>query len=376
MLNATVYRTDAVVVGAGFIGIAVARELALQGRDVLVLEQETRHGQHQSSRNSEVIHAGFYYAPGSLKARICRDANLELYRFAELRGIPHRRIGKIVVATGEGEINKLEQLLGRAAACGVDGVELLNAREVGAMEPEVSCVAGLWSPSTGIIDTSAFLLSLRGEAEAKGVTFAMGCKVLRGEAIRDGWRLTAESGGERTVVECDLLVNSAGIEAVTLAGKLDGYPKDRIPSSYFARGNFFACEGRTPFAHLIYPVPGAVGLGVHVTLDLNGQGKFGPDVEIIDEISYQLKAERAESFYPAIRRFWPGLRQGSLTPAYCGIRAKIGKPGDPQDWVIETPSEHGVAGLVMLFGIESPGMTCALALGREVAHRVRVGALA
>jgi L-2-hydroxyglutarate oxidase LhgO len=367
---------DAIVVGGGVVGIAVARELAAQGLEVIVVERETRIGQHQSARNSGVIHAGFYYPEGSLKARLCHQAKLELYRYAEARGIAHRRVGKLVVASDETQLPKLKAMLRHAVACGVNDIELLDARQAKAMEPEVACVAALWSPSTGVIDTSALMLSLVADAESRGVVIAQNSRVLRGHAVAGGWRLLVDSGGQVAKIACRLMVNSAGIDAPDLARRLDGYPASRVPESYLAKGNFFACQGGTPFSRLIYPLPGPIGLGVHLTLDLDGQAKFGPDVQIVEAVSYDVDPDRSEAFYASIRNFWPGLRDGALTPAYSGIRAKIGRPGASQDWVVETPYEHGVPGLVNLFGIETPGMTCCMSIGAFVAERVRNEAFA
>lgn len=367
---------DAIVVGGGIVGVAVARELAAQGLEVIVVEREARVGQHQSARNSGVMHAGFYYPEGSLKARLCHQAKLELYRYAEARGIAHRRVGKLVVASDETQLPKLEAMRQHAVACGVNDIELLDARQAKAMEPEVACVAALWSPSTGVIDTSALMLSLVGDAESSGVVIAQNSRVLRGQAVAGGWRLTVESGGQLAEIACRLVVNSAGVEAPDLARRLDGYPANRAPDFYLAKGNFFACRGGTPFSRLIYPLPGPIGLGVHLTLDLDGQAKFGPDVQIVDAVRYDVDPARSDAFYVSIRSFWPGLQDGTLTPAYSGIRAKIGRPGEPQDWIVETPAEHGVPGLVNLFGIETPGMTCCMSIGAYVAERVRDEAFA
>jgi L-2-hydroxyglutarate oxidase LhgO len=373
MSDASTFNVQTVVVGAGIVGIAIARELAVRGHDVLVLEQERRAGEHQTSRNSGVIHAGIYYAPDSMKARLCAKANRALYEYAESHGIPHRRIGKLVVAATEEQTTKLAKMAARAKDDGVGDVELLDAASMAKMEPEVAGVGGLWSPSTGIIDTHAYLLALRGEAEAHGAAFAMGCKVIRGEVENDGWRITAAAtdSSEEYLVRCKLLINSAGIHAVELARNLDACPRQRIPDSYLARGNFFSYHGHMPFSRLIYPLPDSIGLGIHLTFDLGGQAKFGPDVDLIDEFDYRVPDGREQAFYTAIRRFWPGIKEGTLTPAYAGIRAKIGKPGMPQDWIIDTPSEHKVSGLVNLFGIETPGVTCAMAIATEVADRIR-----
>ncbi|MBB3610462.1 NAD(P)/FAD-dependent oxidoreductase [Rhizobium sp. BK602] len=365
------FQIDTVIVGAGVIGVAIARELALDGREVLILDREKRPGQHQSSRNSGVIHAGFYYPDDSLKAKLCHKGKLELYRFAEERRVPHRRVGKIVVATDEAQTGKLEIMHARALACGIDDVQLLSALELRRMEPELAGVAGLWSPSTGVIDASALLDAMEAEATALGAAFSMNSRLLRAEARPDGWTLFVENCGETIRLDCRLLINSAGIEAPHLASCIDGYAAERIPETYLARGNFFSCQGGAPFSHLIYPLPGPIGLGVHLTLDLDGQAKFGPDVELVDQISYDVKPDRAEGFYDAIRAFWPGLKPNTLMPAYSGIRAKIGTPGDPQDWIVETTATHGLFGLVNLFGIETPGMTCSLALARHVAEHLR-----
>lgn len=376
MMVTSEYNIGTVVVGAGIIGVAIARELALRGREVLVLEQETRLGQHQSNRNSGVVHAGFYYPEGSVKARLCHEAKLDLYRFAAERGVPHCRVGKIVVAADEGQLPMLETMRRRAEACGVRDIALMTAAEVRGIEPDIACVGGLWSPSTGIIDTTALLLAIRAEAEALGVSFAVASQVVGAARVGDRWRVSVRSAGEETTIICVLLVNSAGLEACNVARSFEGCPAERIPDSYLARGNFFACHGGVPFTHLVYPLPGPIGLGVHLTLDLDGQAKFGPDVELVETISYEVKPERAAGLYESIRGFWPGIKEGSLVPAYSGIRAKIGKPGAPQDWIIDTPSEHGVPGLVNLFGMETPGMTCSMAIGREIATRVKKGAFA
>lgn len=365
------YSIDTVIVGAGVVGVAIARELALSGLDVLVLDQEKSPGQHQSTRNSGVIHAGFYYPANSLKAELCHAGKQELYRFAEERHVPHRRLGKIVVATEEGQSAKLEAMHARALACGVEDVTLMSSDALRRMEPELGGFAGLWSPSTGVIDAMALLDSLHTEARDHGATFSFASRLVGVDKHSNGWMLRVESGRTITRLNCRVLINSAGIEAPKVAQHIDAYPQERVPATYLARGNFFTCRGGAPFSHLIYPLPGPIGLGVHLTLDLDGQAKFGPDVEMVEHISYDVKPERAEGFYDSIRAFWPGLKQDSLMPAYSGIRAKIGKPGDPQDWVIETPSAHGLGGLINLFGIETPGMTCCLALGRYVAERLR-----
>ena len=369
------YEVDTVIVGAGIVGVALARELASAGRDVLVIEREKRHGQHQSSRNSGVIHAGFYYPSGSLKARLCCGANRDLYRYAESRGIPHKKVGKLVVAANADEVVGLQRLAARGAECVVDGLEILDADQARRLEPQLSCFAAILSPSTGVIDPLAYLLSLRGEAEAAGASFAMSCRVVRGELGTAGWRLWLAAEEGMVQLECRLLLNCAGVEAPMLAACLEGYPADRVPPHYLAKGHFFTCTAPVPFNRLVYPVPGSVGLGVHLTLDVDGSAKFGPDVELVERMSYDVPPARAEGFYAAIRKFWSGLPNASLQPSYAGIRAKIGSVGASQDWVVDMPSDHGVGGLVNLFGIESPGMTCAVALAQEVSRRLRVESL-
>ena len=361
---------DTVIIGAGVVGIAIARELALRGLDVLVLDREKSPGLHQSSRNSGVIHAGFYYGVNSLKAELCHRGKIELYRFAHERGISHRKVGKVVVAGDERQTAKLEAMHAHAAACGIDDVVLVSSADLRKLEPELAGCAGLWSPSTGVIDAMALLSALQAEAQDNGAILVLASRLLTAEASGAGFKLRVESRGTIAHLNCRLLVNSAGIEAPQVAQRIDAYPASLVPETYLARGNFFACEGGTPFSHLIYPLPGPIGLGVHLTLDLDGQAKFGPDVELIDHFSYEVKPERAEGFYNAVHAFWPGLKKGSLVPAYSGIRAKIGKPGDAQDWVVETSAAHGLAGLINLFGIETPGMTSCLALARHVAERL------
>lgn len=364
------YFIDTVIVGAGVIGVAIARELASRGLDVLVLDQEKAAGQHQSSRNSGVIHAGFYYSENSLKAKLCHEGKQQLYRFAEQRNIPHKRVGKIVVATEDRETAKLQTMQARAQACGITDVDMLTGAELRRMEPELTGAAGLWSPSTGVIDVMALLQALELDAASHGATFALSSRVLNLSRHKGHWLLTVDSGGSLTRLGCRVLINSAGIEAPQLAARIEDMPSNLIPESYLARGNFFTCQGGTPFSHLIYPLPGPIGLGVHLTLDLDGQAKFGPDVEMVDRISYDVDPQRADAFYSSIRTFWPGLKEGRLMPAYSGIRCKIGKPGDPQDWIIQTAATHGMEGLVNLFGIESPGMTCCLALAHSVAEQL------
>lgn len=360
-------QVDCVVVGAGVVGLAVARALALAGRDVLVLDAAEGIGTETSSRNSEVIHAGIYYPKGSLMARSCVAGKQKLYAYCAERGVPFSNCGKLIVATNEAEAGQLASIQARAAANGVHDLRLVSAEEARSLEPSLACTAALISPSTGIVDSHSYMLSLQGDAENAGAVFVFHAPVLSGRLLPEGGAELAIGGADPMELRCDLLVNAAGLHAPALARKLDGMPAEKVPPAFFAKGNYFTLTGRSPFTHLIYPVPVPGGLGTHLTLDLGGQAKFGPDVEWIDSIDYEVNPARGESFYAAIRRYWPGLPDGALQPGYSGIRPKIVGPGQPgQDFVIQGPAEHGQAGLVHLFGIESPGLTASLALGEAV----------
>jgi L-2-hydroxyglutarate oxidase LhgO len=356
---------DTVVVGGGVVGLAVARAVALDGREVTLLEAEARLGQHTSSRNSEVIHAGIYYPPGSLKARLCVTGKQLLYDYAAERGIGHRRLGKLIVASSEAEIPKLEGILATAQASGVGDLEWLDAADISRLEPQVRAVRGLFSPSTGIIDSHAVLEALRRDAVAAGAQIVTQSPVLGGEWRGDGFDLQV-GGAEPFRLRCRRLVNAAGLWATHVARRLRGFPVAHIPRQYFAKGHYFTLRGPSPFSHLVYPVPVAGGLGVHVTLDLSGAARFGPDVQWVDDVDYGFDEARAVDFYAAIRAYFPGLREGSLAPSHTGVRPKLRGPGEPAaDFVIQTEREHGVPGLVNLYGIESPGLTAALALAQE-----------
>lgn len=358
---------DCVVVGAGVVGLAVARALQLKGREVLVLEAESAIGTGISSRNSEVIHAGIYYPKDSLMARLCVAGRRALYDYARERGIPHKACGKLIVATSEAETATLSGIKARAEANGVEGMALLNAREAEALEPALACHAALLSPTTGIVDSHAFMLALQGDAENAGALFAFNAPVRSGEVTDEGIALDVE-GDAPMRLHARLVINAAGLFAPKLARAIAGMPKALVPKAYFAKGNYFTLPGRAPFSHLIYPVPVPGGLGVHLTLDLGGQARFGPDVEWVEEIDYRVNPHRADSFYAAIRRYWPQLKDAALQPGYSGIRPKIVPPGAPaQDFVLQGPATHRIPGLVNLFGIESPGLTSALAIGAEVA---------
>ncbi len=362
---------DAVVIGAGVVGLAIARQLALEGREVIIVESENAIGTATSSRNSEVIHAGIYYPRGSLKARSCVEGRALLYRYCDERGIPHMRCGKLIVATNEAQLGELEAIRNRAHANGVTDVEWITLDAVRAMEPAVACVGALHSPSTGVVDSHAFMLALLGDAESHGAMLAVLSRVERSRVAADG-RIELEIGGAEPMrLAARTVVNAAGLTAPSVARRIEGFPAAKVPPEFYAKGNYYSLTGRSPFSRLVYPVPEPGGLGVHVTIDLGGQARFGPDVEWIDHIDYDVDPRRAERFYAAIRRYWPGLREGALAPGYAGIRPKIAGPKDPApDFVVQGPADHGVAGLVNLFGIESPGLTASLALAREVARHL------
>ncbi len=361
---------DAVVVGAGVVGLAVARELALRGREVWVLEAEDAIGTQTSSRNSEVIHAGLYYSAGSLKGRLCVAGKALLYDYCATRGIDHRRCGKLVVATTAAEIGQLDALVARAAASGVTDLIRLTAAEAQALEPALSCVAAVLSPSTGIIDSHGLMTALQGDLENAGGLVALRAPLVSAHPEDGAFRLEV-GGAEPIELRAQLLINSAGLGAVALARAIAGLDAALIPPAYLAKGNYYALATRAPFSRLVYPVPQAAGLGVHLTLDLAGQARFGPDVEWIDEIDYRVDPARSDGFYASIRQYWPALPDNSLVPAYAGIRPKIQSPTEPaRDFVIQGPADHGIPGLVNLFGIESPGLTACLALGSHVADLI------
>ena len=360
-------RVDAVVVGAGVVGLAVARALALAGREVIILEAADGIGTETSSRNSEVIHAGIYYPPGSLKARFCVAGKLALYAYCAERGVPHARCGKLLVATEENQLPKLEAIKAQAEANGVTDLQRLSAGEARALEPALRCVAAYLSPSTGIVDSHAFMLALQGDAEAQGAAIAYKSPLERGR-VRDNGIMLEVGGAEPMQVLARTVVNSAGLHAPRVAASIQGLPPAQVPPTYYAKGNYYSLIGRAPFSRLVYPMPNDAGLGVHITIDLGGQARFGPDVEWIDRIDYDVDPRRADSFYAAIRDYWPGLADGQLAPGYAGIRPKIVGPTEKAaDFVVQGPRVHGVPGLVNLFGIESPGLTAALAIADYVA---------
>ncbi len=359
-------RVECVVIGAGAVGLACARRLAIAGLEVIVLEAAEAIGTGTSSRNSEVIHAGIYYPTGSFKARACVEGKHFLYDYCTERGLPHKRIGKLIVAADESRLPELKALQARAAANGVPDLELLTGADVRALEPAVQAEAGLLSPSTGIIDSHALMLAFQGDAEDHGAVIALHAPVASGYALADGITLRVD-GAEPMTLAARLVINSAGLAAPEVASKIEGLEARHIPKARFAKGNYFSIAGRQPFHRLVYPMPEASVLGVHVTLDLAGQCKFGPDLEWLEAPEYDVDPARAERFYDAVRRYYPALADGALQPAYAGIRPKIHDPGEPQpDFLLQGPQIHGVFGLINLFGIESPGLTASPAIAEEV----------
>ena len=363
-------RVDSAVIGAGVVGIAVARALALAGREVVLIERERQFGTDISSRNSEVIHAGISYPSGSLKARFCVEGRRKLYDFARARGVAVRRCGKLIVATDPAQDVELDALAATAVANGVDDLSLLTSAEATRLEPELTCTAALLSPSTGIVDSHAFMLALLAEAEANGAVVAFRSEVGRVEPRGDGFAVTLAGETDPTLLAATI-VNAAGLHAPELAHSIVGLAPEHVPQPHWAKGSYFSLAGRSPFQRLIYPIPERGGLGIHATIDLAGRVRFGPDVEWCERIDYRVDRSRAELFYASIRRYWPALRDGALAPDYCGVRPKICGPGEPAaDFVISGPERHGLPGLVNLFGIESPGLTSAMAIADCVASRL------
>ena len=360
-------RVECVVIGAGVVGLAVARRLAMAGREVVVVERWDAIGTETSSRNSEIIHAGIYYPKDSLKARFCVAGKHALYDYCASHGVHHDRCGKLIVATAYDEIAELERLKDVAAGNGVPDLEWRTPAEVAELEPNVFCVGALISPSTGIIDSHSLMLAYQGDAEEAGAALAFHSPVLGGRIEDDG--IILDIGGvEPATIKAQIVVNSAGLSAQAIAAEIAGIPAQTIPPIHYAKGNYFTLGGRSPFNRPIYPVPGQASLGVHSTVDMGGQVKFGPDVEWIETIDYDVDPSRAEVFYDVIRKYYPVLEDGALQPGYCGIRPKIQAPGEPaKDFVVQGPESHGIDGLVNLYGIESPGLTSSLALADRVA---------
>jgi len=378
-MSAELYQTDCVVIGAGAVGLACAAELARRRREVLVLEAAGAIGTGTSSRNSEVIHAGMYYPTGTLKQRLCVEGRRKLYTYLAERGVAHRKFGKLIVATEPAEDAKIAAIRALAEANGVENCTLLTAGEVRALEPNVRAVSAVLSPETGIVDSHGYMLALLGEVESLGGSLALNAPVVRINAVRGGGFEIEIGGAAPARIRCNTLVNSAGLNAQAVAQLVEEMPAGAVPELVLAKGSYFGCSARAPFSHLIYPAPVDGGLGVHLTLDLAGRAKFGPDVEWLGEtdparVDYRVDPARAEGFYAAIRRYWPSLPDGALTPDYAGCRPKLSRCGEPAaDFRIDGPETHGLEGLVNLFGIESPGLTSSLAIAEEVAKRIGQG---
>ena len=361
-------RVDCVVVGAGVVGLALARHLAYQGHEVVVLEAEERIGTGISSRNSEVLHSGIYYPTGSLKARLCVAGQPTLYAYCEAHGIAHRRCGKLIVATEEAHLEALGSLWARAEANGVEDLDWLDPAEVHHLEPQLRCVAALFSPGTGIVDSHGVMRHFRWEAEAAGASVVLKSPVLGGRRTADGLELRV-GGEEPMTLLADRVFNCAGLGAQAVALTMEGIRAEAIPPLHLAKGNYYGLAGAAPFSRLVYPVPSEGGLGVHLTLDLGGQARFGPDVEWVDHEDYDVDPRRADRFYAEVRKYWPDLPDGALQPAYAGIRPKLHGPGETApDFLLQREEAHGVPGLVNFFGIESPGLTACMALAEEAAR--------
>ncbi len=354
------------IVGAGIVGLACARAAALAGHDVIVAEAASAIGTGTSSRNSEVIHAGLYYPTGSKRAFHCPRGRRMLYDFCVSHGVPHRKCGKLVVATNETEIGRLETVYRQAQINGCEGIELIDRVAARRLEREVFCLLAMRSPETGIIDSHAYMRALRGDLEDRGGMIALNTPIERLAHVQGRWEVRYGSDGAESI-RVDAVVNAAGLGAQRLARASEGYPPERVPRLVLAKGNYFSFAGRPVFSQLVYPVPIHGGLGIHVVLDLGGRMRFGPDVEWIERENYDVDPARAGAFYQRIRDYWPGLPDNSLTPDYAGIRPKLSGPGEAAvDFMIDAPRDHGLPALVQLFGIESPGLTSALSLGEEV----------
>ena len=356
-----------IVIGAGVVGLAVARELAISGVEVLLTDKAEGIGTGTSSRNSEVIHAGIYYPAGSLKARLCVQGKHMLYEYCHARGVQHRQLGKLIVATDTSEHQMLKGIEQKALANGVTDLQWLDAKQAQALEPALACTAALLSPSTGIIDSHALMLAYQGDAENAGAQCVFHCSFESARVLPEGGFEVSFGGADPLTLTCDMLVNAAGLFAPAAARQIAGLSSEKVPKAYLCKGSYFNLQGKAPFDHLIYPVPQKAGLGVHLTLDLGGQAKFGPDTEWIDAEDYDIDISRSEGFYAAVRRYWPDLKDGALQPGYTGIRPKISGPTEPAaDFYISGPTDHGLKGLVNLFGIESPGLTSSMAIALEV----------
>ena len=373
-------QVDCVVVGAGVIGLAVAREMALQGRETILLEREDSFGTISSARNSEVIHAGIYYPKDSLKAKLCVEGNRLLYEYCRSHQVSTQTYGKLIVATDVNQLDDLQAILYKAQNNQVPDIKMISGAQAKALEPQLRCEAAILSSSTGVVDSHGFMLSLLGGFEDAGGMVAYQSPLLSAKPIGDGaeggFELTI-GGAESMTIQTKMLINCAGLSAPALAQTIEGLSKDLIPKAYFAKGNYFSLSGKSPFSHLIYPIPEPGGLGVHLTLDMGGQAKFGPDVEWLDideesQINYTVDPRRGEGFYAAVRQYWPGLRDGSLQADYSGVRAKIVPPNAPAgDFYFEGPMNHRLQGLFNLYGFESPGLTSSLAIAKHLEVQIK-----
>lgn len=358
---------DCIVIGGGVVGLAIGRELGTSGLDIIVLEKNGQIGEETSSRNSEVIHAGIYYARGSLKARLCVHGKRLLYAYCKDKSVPHAACGKVIVGIDDSRLPRLRELRDNAVANGVDDIGWLDAKALHELEPEVRGVGALWSPSTGIVDVHALMLALRADLEATGGTIAVRSRVEDVFVESDGIRLVVDADSERSEVKARVVVNSCGLQASEVARRCHGVADFMVPGTRYAKGSYFVYQGRSPFEHLIYPLPAKGGLGIHATLDLSSRLRFGPDVEWCDGIDYEVDESRKGDFYAAIRTYWPAVDQDRLAPGYAGVRPKLGKPGEaPADFRIDAPLLGEAASLIHLFGIESPGLTASLAIAEHI----------
>lgn len=358
---------ECVVVGAGVVGLAIARQFAQQGHEVFVTEAESAIGTGVSARNSEVIHAGIYYPTNSLKAKLCVQGKAQLYAYCEERAIPYKRLGKLIVATDIAQHSELEKIVVKGLSNGVDDLQWLTTTEAQSLEPALNCTGAILSPSTGIIDSHALMLSLQGDGQRDGVQYVFNSPLDTAQLQDDGTFLLKFGDIDRTELTCRRLINAAGLHAPSLARRIEGLAPQFVPREFLCKGSYFSMQGRAPFSRLIYPAPQHAGLGVHLTLDLGGQARFGPDIEWVTQEQYDVDPKRAEDFYCEVRRYWPDLKDNSLTPDYAGIRPKIVGPDQPaQDFMIQGQSVHGISGLINLFGIESPGLTACLAIAEHV----------
>lgn len=360
---------DCIVIGAGVVGLAIARELAQKGREVIVLEKTDSIGTGVSGRNSEVIHAGLYYPQGSLKARLCVNGRAKLYKYLDERKIEYKCCGKLIVATDDLEVKALDEILKKAQINGVYDIVKINKAEALSLEPELNCRSALLSPSTGVFDSHAYMLSLQGDAENCGANFAFSNTVVGGRIINGKIELDILGQSGLLKLGCKTLINAAGLGAQKIALSIKGFPPELVPPQYLAKGNYFTLTGKAPFSKMIYPIPGKASLGTHYTCDLGGQGRFGPDIQWVEEINYNVDSAQISSFCNAIRRYWPGIKDRELIPSYSGIRPKVHSADMTMaDFIIQGPSIHGINSLVNLFGIESPGLTSSMAISEEVAN--------